>query len=122
MRRAVPVAVALLLAGCAGADDGATDATESMVLETCAPGTVPVEVQVCTCAYEELNRRLDAAELARLDRQLRDDPETVPAEVQAVVLECGFEVLAPPTTTKPSTTTTTSRSRPGGSTTTTFPP
>jgi len=87
------------------ADDGGESAVEAMVLETCAPGADPVESEVCRCAYRELRERLDGEELERLDRQLRDDPETVPDEVQEVVLACGFEVVTPPTA-KPSSTTT----------------
>jgi len=102
------------------ADDGGEGALEAMVLETCAPGADPVESDVCRCAYRELRDRLDAEELERLDRQLRDDPDTVPPEVQEVVLACGFEVVTPPTA-KPSSTTTatstTSSSAPRTSTT-----
>lgn len=125
MRRPGVVAVALLLAGCGdGVVDGGEDAVEAMVLETCAPGSTPVESEVCRCAYRELRERYDAEELEDLDRQLRDDPETVPAEVQEVVLACGFAVVAPPTTeattttSTTSTTSTTTRSRSSTSTTT----
>jgi hypothetical protein len=84
--------------------DGGSDATEAMVLETCAPGGDPVETEVCECALRELRTSFDAEALDRLDRQLRDDPDTVPPEVQQVVLECGFDRVSPPTT-KPATTT-----------------
>lgn len=96
----------VLAAGCSGADDGGAGATRSMVLETCAPGGDAVETEVCECAYDELADRYDADELERIDRQVRDDPDNVPAEVQAIVLDCGFEQVAPPTT-KPTTSTST---------------
>jgi hypothetical protein len=123
VRRSVRVALglvaALAVASCADTDDGGDGATESMVLETCAPGDVPVEEDVCRCAFDTLTDRLDADELERLDQQLRDDPETVPPDVQAAVLECGFAVVAPPTTKPP---TPTSTSTPTSTTTTTTRP
>ena len=75
-----------------------------MVLETCAPGGDPVETEVCECAFDAVSERFDAAALDRLDRQLRDDPDTVPAAVQEAVLECGFDRVSPPTTKPPETT------------------
>lgn len=83
-----------------------------MVLETCAPGGDPVETEVCECAYETVRERYDAEELERLDQQLRDDPDTVPADVQEAVLACAFDRVSPPTTEPPTTTTTTATSPP----------
>ena len=82
-------------------EDGGAGATEAMVLASCAPNGDPVETEVCECAYDELSDRFDADELERLDRELLDDPETVPAEVQEVALACGFERVSPPTTKPP---------------------
>jgi hypothetical protein len=119
VRRAVLLAaLALATAACGDTDDGGEDAVEAMVLETCAPGGDAVESEICRCAYDELRQRLSAEELERLDRQLRDDPDTVPAEVQEVVLACGFGLVAPPTT-KATTSTSTSMSSSTTSTTTT---
>ena len=112
MHRRVLLAAALLLSAAAcesSSDDGEAGATEAMVLETCAPSRDPVELDVCECAYEALRERFDDEALERLDRELLDDPESVPPEVQEIVLACGFERVAPPTT-KPSTTTTSSSS------------
>lgn len=89
-------AAAVSLAGC-GTGGGGDDATEALLLETCAPGgAVPLEVRVCRCAFERLAERYDADELARLDQQLRDDPETIPEPVQEAALACTFEAVAPP--------------------------
>jgi hypothetical protein len=108
VRRAVllSAAVAVAVAGCgAGGDDGGDAATEAMVLETCAPGQDdPIEVEVCECAFDELRERFDAEALEDLDRQLRDEPDTVPAAVREVVLDCAFGRVAPPTTKQPTTT------------------
>lgn len=96
-----------------------------MVLETCAPGGDAVETRVCECAFDELSERFDADQLERLDRQLRDDPGTVPDAVQAAVLDCEFELIAPPptpTTGRSSTTTTTSSPSTSSSTTSTTLP
>ena len=107
---------AVALSSCGSTDDGGERATERMVLETCAPGgDDPIETEVCECAYEELAARLDAEELEDLDRQLRDDPETIPVAVQEAVLECAFAPVAPPTTKTPTT------SSPASSSTTTTP-
>ncbi len=114
--RLLVAAAALFVGACGATDDGGSDATESMVLETCAPGSVPVEEDVCRCAFDELRDRFDDEALERLDRQVRDEPDTIPPEVQEVVLACGFEVVAPPTT-KPATTTTTATSSSTSSTT-----
>ena len=108
MHRRVLVAAAVLLTAAAcesSSDDGDEGATEAMVLETCAPDRDPVELDVCECAFQELRDRFDDEALERLDRELRDDPDTVPPEVQEVVLACGFERVSPPTTKPPSTTT-----------------
>jgi hypothetical protein len=77
-------------------DDGGADAVEAMVLETCAPSRDPIEAEVCQCALDELQTRFDAHALEELDRQLRDDPDTIPPEVQEIVLDCGFDRVAPP--------------------------
>ena len=84
------------------------------MLASCAPGGDPVETEVCQCAYDELRDRFDAEELERLDRQLLDDPDTVPPEVREVALACGFDRVSPPTTKPPavsSSSSTTSTSR-----------
>lgn len=107
-----------LAAACSGPDDGDAGATRTMVLETCAPGGDAVETEVCECAYDELADRYDADELERLDRQVRDDPENVPPELQEIVLDCGFEQVAPPTT-KPATTSTSTSTSTSRSTSTT---
>ena len=112
MRRRVLLATVLALSAAAcdsASDDGDEGATEAMVLETCAPDRDPVELDVCECAFEELRDRFDDEALERLDRELLDDPDTVPPEVQEVVLACGFERVSPPTT-KPPTSTSTSTS------------
>ena len=119
MHRRVLVATALLLTACGGSnDDGDEGATEAMVLETCAPDRDPIELDVCECAYQELRDRFDDDAIERLDRELLDDPETVPPEVQEVVLACGFERVSPPTTKPPSTTTTSSSSSTSSTSTT----
>ena len=81
--------------------------TERIFLETCAPGRTPVEEQVCRCAFEAITADLSASALERLDRNLRDDPETVPPEVAAAALDCAAAPLTPPTVAVPSSTTTT---------------
>ena len=120
MRGRVLLTLAVAAAAC-GVDsgDGATGAVEAMVLETCAPSRDPIESEVCQCALDELERRFDDAELEALDRQLRDDPETIPADVQEVVLDCGFERVSPPAPKPPESTSSSSSSSSSSSTSTT---
>jgi hypothetical protein len=102
------VLVAAGLAACGDSPEvGGAAAVRSMVLEACAPGGDAVQTDICTCAYDALADRFDGEALESLDRELRDDPETVPAAVQEAVLECSFEQVAPPTS-KPTTTSTSS--------------
>ena len=113
MHRRVLLAAALALAAAAcesSPEETDAGATEAMVLETCAPDRDPVELDVCDCAFRELRDRFDDEALERLDRELLDDPDAVPPEVQEVVLACGFERVSPPTTKPPSTTTSSSTS------------
>ena len=120
MRGRVLLTLAVAAAACAtDTDDGGTGAVEAMVLETCAPSRDPIEGEVCQCALEELQNRFDDAELEELDRQLRDDPETIPADVQEVVLDCGFERVSPPAPKPPESTTSSARSSSSSSTSTT---
>ena len=83
-----------------------------MFLETCAPGEAPLEEDVCRCAFDRITEELSAAEFERLDRNLRDDPDTVPDVVTEAALACAAEPLTPPTprpttsTTEPTTETT----------------
>jgi hypothetical protein len=110
VRRRVLLTLTFVVAAAAcGADtdDGGAGAVEAMVLETCAPSRDPIEAEVCQCALDELQIRFDADALEELDRQLRDDPETIPPEVQEIVLDCGFERVSPPAP-KPEESTTTS--------------
>ena len=72
-----------------------------MVLATCAPGPTRSRPRCASAPSSELRDRFDDEALERLDRQLRDDPDTVPAEVQEAVLACGFEQVSPPTTKPP---------------------
>lgn len=95
----------MAVVGCAGDDPPERGATEAVFLETCAPGGTPVEEEVCRCAFERIASGLDADELERLDRNLRDDPATVPPEVTEAALACAAEPLTPPTP-RPSRTTT----------------
>jgi hypothetical protein len=96
---------AVLAVGCG--DPGPTDrqATEAVFLETCAPGGTPLEERVCRCAFEAIAEDLSAAGLERLDRNLRDDPETVPPEVTEAALACAAAPITPPTA-RPTTSTT----------------
>lgn len=117
MRRwAVVVVLVLAAAGAGACSDDPTDdaaAVQAMVLETCAPPVdgVPDESDpICRCAYEALLDELGSEELARLDEQLRHDPDALPEEAQRIVLECAFDAVAPdvppvPTTNAPTTTT-----------------
>jgi hypothetical protein len=109
----------VVLTACASPEEADPDAIETMVLATCAPRADPVETEVCECAFDAIRARFDADDLERLDRQLRDDPDTVPAEVQEAVLDCGFDRVSPPTT-KPATTTTGSSVTASTSTSTTL--
>ena len=103
------------MAGCDEGEPADRAATEAVFLETCAPGATPLEERVCRCAFERITEDLSASALERLDRNLRDDPDTVPQAVTDAVLACAAEPLTPPTprpttsttsTTEPSTTTT----------------
>ena len=119
MRRPVRLAAsvgAVVLAACANPDDADRAAIETMVMETCSPRADPIETQVCECAFEAISERFDAEALDRLDGQLRDDPDTVPAAVQEAVLACGFDRVSPPTT-KPETPSTSAAPRSTTSTT-----
>jgi hypothetical protein len=92
------------LGACGGIDDG-SDAVQSMVLETCAPGGDPAADPVCRCAYEALLERFGAAELERLDQQLESDPDALPEEARQIVLDCAFDRIDPtPPTTRPAST------------------
>lgn len=99
MRRPVLIAVAaaalaLVAVGCS---DPLTDrdATERMFLETCAPGGTPVEQSVCQCAFDRIVDGMSATDLENLDRNLRDEPDTVPPEVTEAALACAAEPLTP---------------------------
>lgn len=96
MRRRIltAVTVALAMAGC-GAATPDRAATERVFLETCAPGGESDEVEVCRCAFERIAEDLSAEELRVLDRNLRDEPETVPPEVPEAALACAAEPLTP---------------------------
>ena len=109
MRRRVLLSLGLFAAACgADSDDGDAAAVEAMVLEACAPSRDPIEAEVCQCALDELQAQFDQAELEELDRQLRDDPESVPAEVQQAILDCEFERVSPPAPKPPESTSTSS--------------
>jgi hypothetical protein len=109
----VAALVAALVAGCGDpGTDGYSRATEAVFLESCTAGLGPGGQAVCRCAYDELTRTVPFAEYRRIDRQLRDDPETVPSRISALVTGCTEEVVRP---TLPSTTSTTA---PPGETTT----
>ena len=111
MRRAIRHLSALLVvaataaSGCSDPAPADLDATESVFLETCAPGGTPLEERVCRCTFDAVTADLSASELERLDRNLRDDPGSVPPEVTEAALECAAAPLTPPTA-RPTTSTT----------------
>jgi hypothetical protein len=92
----VAVVATAALGACGAEEDGGRAATEAMMLETCAPTAEPLEVEVCRCAFDAISERYDDEELERLDRRLRDEPDQLPADVQEAILDCTFDVLAPP--------------------------
>ena len=100
MRRSVLIATlaaaAAAAAGCSDPPFEDRSATEEVFLETCAPGGTPIEEEVCRCAFERIVEDLSAAELERLDRNLRDDPGTVPPEITEAALACAEEPLTSP--------------------------
>ena len=101
--------VAVAAAGCGDAEPAERAATEAVFLETCAPGGTPLEERVCRCAFEAITEDLSASALERLDRNLRDDPDTVPPEVTEAALACAAAPLTPPTAAPTTTTSTTER-------------
>ncbi|MGH9138636.1 MAG: hypothetical protein ACRD0G_16595 [Acidimicrobiales bacterium] len=105
-RLIVIAALALLLAAAACSDDpaGYDEATEAVFLEACTAGLTRGGEAVCSCAYDAVTDRLTFEEYEALDRDLRDDPEAVPTELQRIVLGCEADVLRPPTSTTTSTT------------------
>lgn len=90
------VVATAVLAACGDEQDGGRAATEAMMLETCAPTAEPLEVEVCRCAFEAVSEQYDDDALERLDRRLRDEPDQLPPDVQEAILDCTFDVLAPP--------------------------
>lgn len=122
MRRAVLGLTALVaLAGCSDPLPTEVALTEAVFLETCAPGGTPLEERVCRCAFAAITEDLSAEQLERLDRNLRDDPDTVPAVVTEAALGCAAAPLTPPTP-RPTTSTTTSEVDDDEATTTTESP
>jgi hypothetical protein len=99
------VVAGVLAAGCSDSGPSDLDATEAVFLETCAPGGAPLEERVCRCAFDTITADLSASGLERLDRNLRDDPDTVPPGVTEAALDCAAAPLTPPTP-RPTTSTT----------------
>lgn len=104
------MAAAAGLVACSERPPTDLDATEAVFLETCAPGGTPLEDRVCRCAFDTVVADLSVEEIDRLDRNLRDDPDTVPPEVTEAALDCAAAPLTP-LTGRP-TTSTTSTTRP----------
>ncbi len=96
------VGAVVALAGC-GDDlpDGYSAATKAVFLETCAAGLGIGELTVCECTYDNLVAETPFEEYLDLDRQVRDDPTTVPPALEAIAVTCAAEALSPldPTTT-----------------------
>jgi hypothetical protein len=113
------LAVAALAAGCSDPGPSDLEATEAVFLETCAPGGTPLEERVCRCAFDEITADLSASGLERLDRNLRDDPDTVPPEVTEAALDCAAAPLTPPTARPTTSTSSASTTEPDAETTTT---
>lgn len=100
--RTVVAGAAMVLAAC-GEDvpDGYSAATEAVFLETCAAGLGIGELAVCECTYDSLVAETPFEEYLALDREVRDDPTTVPPALQAIAVTCAAVALSPlaPTTT-----------------------
>ena len=94
--RAVVGAIAVVAVGCTDPLEDDRPATEEVFLETCAPGGAPIEEEVCRCAFDRIVDDLSPAALERLDRNLRDDPGTVPSAVTEAALACAAEPLTNP--------------------------
>lgn len=69
--------------------------TEAIYLETCAPGGLELEVEVCRCTYRRIVAEFEPAEVEQLDAALRSDPTAVPAEVTAAAISCAAAPLSP---------------------------
>ena len=80
---------------------GYSDATETVFLESCTAGLGAGGRAVCRCAYDEVVRTVPFASYERIDLELRDDPGTIPTDLQLIVADCTAQVVSPPT---PSTT------------------
>ncbi len=100
---AVVGAVAILAACGDEVPDGYSAATEAVFLETCAAGLGVGELAVCECTYDTLVAETPFEEYLALDREVRDDPTTVPPALQAIAVTCAAEAVSPPdpTTTTP---------------------
>jgi hypothetical protein len=113
-----PLAVVALAAGCGGEGGSGYDGDfEAGFLRTCEAATGNDEA-LCQCTYDRLESSVPFERAERLDRRLRDDPESaLPDDVADLIAGCVAGAV-PPTI----ATTTTSTTAPAGSDTTTTAP
>jgi hypothetical protein len=105
-----------LLVGCGGGGGGEYDGDfEAGFLEACNAAVGDGKGAVCQCTYDQLRDTVPFERAERLDRRLRDDPESVlPDDVADLIAGCVAHSVPPSIAT-----TTTSTTAAAGATTTT---
>jgi hypothetical protein len=110
-------ALVALLAGCGGGGGGEYDGDfETGFLDACNAAVGEGKEEVCQCTYDRLRDTVPFERAERLDRRLREDPESVlPDDVADLIAGCVAGSVPPSI----ATTTTSTTAAAGGSTTTT---
>jgi hypothetical protein len=113
-----------VLAGCGGeSEEGYGGEFRDGFLDTCEVATGG-NTAVCECTYQRLEQSVPFDRAERLDRRLRDDPESaLPDDVAELIAGCVAGAVPPTIATTTSSTSTTAAGTPpagdGGETTTT---
>jgi len=125
IRRLSPVLLGtlVLLAACGGGGGSEYGGDfETGFVGSCEAAVGDGQEAVCQCAYDRLEQTVPFERAERLDRRLRDDPESpLPDDVAALIAGCVAGAVPPSIVTTTTSTTAATTAPEGGETPTTAP-
>jgi hypothetical protein len=104
LARAALVA-ALVGAACSGAPSGYGKQSEAVFMRSCVQTNGQTAERLCRCSYDQIVKQIPYDRWKEIDRELRDHPDTVPSDLERIVVACAAEDDGTTTTSGGTTTT-----------------
>src|SRR4029453_11368342 len=82
---------AVVSAACSGAPSGYGKQSEAVFMRSCVQTNGQTAERLCRGSYDEIVKQIPYDRWKEIDRELRDHPNTVPSDLERIVVACAAE-------------------------------